>query len=109
MSDRDKIIEVMARAGATFEEVEYDKYRELFNEQAAHVLAALDAAGLAVVPVEPTTAMLAAGMTDKERASLRNWAESRVIDRSQKTRPLADVIAEARAALLTDGAEPDKP
>ena len=53
-------------------------------------------------------------MTDKELtadelASLRNWAESRVIDRSQKTRPLADVIAEARAALLTDGAEPDKP
>ena len=52
MSDRDKIIEVMARAGATFEEVEYDKYRELFNEQAAHVLAAFDAAGLAVVPAE---------------------------------------------------------
>ena len=52
-------------------------------------------------------------MTDKELtadelASLRNWAESRVIDRSQKTRPLADVIAEARAraALPTDGAEP---
>lgn len=70
MSDQAKIIEVMARAGASFEEVEYDKYRELFNEQAAHVLAALDAAGLAVVPVKPT---------------------------------------EARAALLTDGAEPDKP
>ena len=49
-------------------------------------------------------------MTDKERASIREWAESRVIDRSQKTRPLADVIAEARAraALLTDGAKPDK-
>ena len=45
-------------------------------------------------------------MTDKERASLREWAESRVIDRSQKTRSLADVIAEARARLLTDGAEP---
>ena len=53
-------------------------------------------------------------MTDKELtadelASLRNWAESRVIDRSQKTRPLADVIAEARARLLTDGAEPGSP
>ena len=55
-------------------------------------------------------------MTDKELtadelASLRNWAESRVIDRSQKTRPLADVIAEARAraALLTDSAEAGSP
>ena len=48
-------------------------------------------------------------MTDKERASLREWADSRVIDRSQKTRSLADVIAEARARLLTDGAEPGSP
>tara|TARA_R110000822_G_scaffold301044_1_gene424691 strand:- start:1748 stop:2005 length:258 start_codon:yes stop_codon:yes gene_type:complete len=64
MSDRDQIIEVMARAEASFEEIEYVKYRELFNEQAAHVLAALDAAGLAVVPVEPTEAMLAAGMAE---------------------------------------------
>lgn len=48
-------------------------------------------------------------MTEEERASLREWAESRVIDRSQKTRPLADVIAEARAraALLADGATPE--
>ena len=47
-------------------------------------------------------------MTEEEWASFREWAESRVIDRSQKTRPLADVIAEARAraALPTDGAEP---
>lgn len=48
-------------------------------------------------------------MTEEERALLRKWVESRAIDRSQKTRPLADVIAEARAraALLTDGAEPE--
>ena len=46
-------------------------------------------------------------MTDKERAAIREWAESRVIDRSQKTSPLADVIAEARARLLTDGATPE--
>ena len=64
MSERDKIIEVMARAGASFEEVEYDKYSELFIEQAEHMLAALDKSGLAVVPVEPTTAMLAAGMAE---------------------------------------------
>ena len=57
MSDRDKIIEVMARAEASFEEIEYVKYRELFNEQAEHVLAALDAAGLAVVPPEDVRRM----------------------------------------------------
>ena len=57
MSDRDKIIEVMARAEASFEEIEYVKYRELFNEQAAHVLAALDAAGLAVVAAEDVRRM----------------------------------------------------
>ena len=45
-----------------------------------------------------------------ELKALREWARSQNIDRSQKTRPLADVIAEARAraALLTDGAKPDK-
>ena len=50
-------------------------------------------------------------MTEEEWASFREWAESRVIDRSQKTRPLADVIAEARAraALLTDSAEAGSP
>jgi hypothetical protein len=44
-----------------------------------------------------------------ELEAIREWAESRVIDRSGKTRPLADVIAEARAraALLTDGASPE--
>ena len=61
MSERDKIIEVMARAGASFEEVEYDKFPELFIEQAEYMLAALAKSGLAVVPVEPTEAMLAAG------------------------------------------------
>ena len=57
---RDKFIEVMARAGASFEEVEYDKFSELFIEQAEHMLAALDKSGLAVVP---TQAMINAGMT----------------------------------------------
>ena len=52
MSERDKIIEVMARAGASFEEVEYDKFPELFIEQAEYMLAALAKSGLAVVPAE---------------------------------------------------------
>lgn len=60
---RDKFIEVMARAGASFEEVEYDKFSELFIEQAEHMLALLEKSGLAVVPVEPTQAMINAGMT----------------------------------------------
>jgi hypothetical protein len=57
MSDRDQIIEVMARAGASFEEVEYDNFPELFIEQAEHMLAALDKSGLAVVPVEDVRRM----------------------------------------------------
>ena len=61
---RDKIIEVMARAGASFEEVEYDKFPELFIEQAEYMLAALDKSGLAVVPVEPTEAMVVAGANE---------------------------------------------
>jgi protein-tyrosine-phosphatase len=63
MSDRAKIIEVMARAGASFEEVEYEKFSELFIEQAEYMLALLEKSGMAVVPVEPTQAMINAGMT----------------------------------------------
>jgi len=44
-------------------------------------------------------------MTEEEQASIREWAESRVIDRSQKTRPLADVIAEARRKTMTKADE----
>ena len=57
MSERDKIIEVMARAGASFEEVEYDKFPELFIEQAEYMLAALEKSGMAVVPVEDVRRM----------------------------------------------------
>lgn len=64
MSERDKIIKVMARAGASFEEVEYDKFPELFIEQAEHMLAALVKSGLEVVPVEPTEAMVVAGANE---------------------------------------------
>ena len=67
---RDKALEVMARAEAAFEEVSYDKHRGLFNEQAAHVLAALQAEGMAVVPVEPSEEMLAAGDSAIPRAEL---------------------------------------
>ena len=86
MSDRDKIIEVMARAGATFEEVEYDKYRELFNEQAAHVLAALARSGMAVVPAEDVRRM---------REALEFYADPKTTD------PIAwrEAKEKARAAL----------
>jgi len=53
---------VIARAEASFEEVSYAKYRELFKEQAAHILAALSAEGMTVVP-------------GWQRAALGPWSE----------------------------------
>ena len=50
MTDRSKIIEVMSRAEASYEEVEYEKYSELFKATAEHILDFLHAEGLAVVP-----------------------------------------------------------
>jgi hypothetical protein len=55
--ERDKIIKVMARAGASFEEVEYDKFPELFIEQAEYMLAALAKSGMAVVAAEDVRRM----------------------------------------------------
>ena len=80
MSDRDKIIEVMARAEASFEEIEYVKYRELFNEQAEHVLAALDAAGLAVVPPEDVRRMREALEKIAEGEPNGIWAQKEAIE-----------------------------
>lgn len=67
MNNRSKIIEAMARAGASFEEVEYDKYSELFIEQAEHMLALLEKSGMAVVAAEDVRRM---------REALENIASS---------------------------------
>lgn len=69
-STRSRVLEVMARAEASFEEISYAKYRELFKEQAAHILAALSAEGMVVVPVEPSEAMLHAGSASYDHPSV---------------------------------------
>ncbi len=64
MTDRDKLIEVMARAICEYETPEsYDDlpvismFKKYFRATAQAALAAIEANGFAVVPVEPTEAM----------------------------------------------------
>jgi hypothetical protein len=68
MTDRDKLIEAMARAICEYETPEsYDDLPEIsmikkyFRATAQAALAAIEAAGFAVVPLEPTEAMMRAG------------------------------------------------
>jgi hypothetical protein len=61
MTDRDKIIQVIAEGAAAYEGVTYSMFPKPFNEQAIRILDALETAGLAVVPVVPTEAMATAG------------------------------------------------
>ena len=50
MSDRDKIIKVIARAIAADEDMPFRAYADLYRLSARAILTALDAAGMAVVP-----------------------------------------------------------
>lgn len=69
-SDRDKTLQVMARAmGAPVEGPEGEKWGEYppFNRFARLALDALEASGRAVVPVEPTREMIESGHLADER------------------------------------------
>lgn len=80
MSD---IVEVMARAIAEASD-EYTNLWRLYEKQAEIALAALDAAGFAIVPKEPTEAMLQAALNayDKPARDFDNddWRAQYVAD-----------------------------
>jgi hypothetical protein len=108
--NREQIIETMARAlcecqqpSGAWERNESEGYRNIFRNEATAALSALEAAGLVVVPVEPTDAMCRAG----------KWALDHARERDgllQEPRPYtAEQKHAIRYAAMINAAQENKP